>query len=64
MTTSREQNLPSSSRLDALKQKHAVLSTMLDEKMKYPATSDFDLRRLKLEKLKIKEEIENIRQVS
>lgn len=31
---------------------------MIHEKMKYPTTSDFDLRKLKLEKLQIKEEME------
>jgi hypothetical protein len=63
MTTSRGHYQPQF-RLDALKAKHAALSSAIEEQRKYPATSNLDLHRLKLEKLRIKEEIENIRQAS
>ena len=64
MTAPRGHEQLYTSRLDALKARHAALSSALDEQMKYPATSDFDLRKLKIEKLKIKEKIESMRQAS
>ena len=45
-------------RLEALKTRHAALSALLDSEMKHPAPSDVALKRLKLQKLRIKEEIE------
>ena len=60
MNTSRGHQPLYSPRLDALKARHAALSNILDEQRKHPATNEFDLRRLKIEKLRIKEEIENI----
>ncbi len=45
-------------RLQALKTRHAALSAQLETEMKHPAPNEVALKRLKLEKLKIKEEIE------
>jgi hypothetical protein len=45
-------------RLQALKSRHAVLCAQLETEMKHPSASEVALKRLKLEKLKIKEEIE------
>lgn len=45
-------------RLQALKNRHAILSAQLENEMKHPAPNEVALKRLKLEKLKIKEEIE------
>lgn len=45
-------------RLQALKTRHAALSAQLETEMKHPAPNDVALKRLKLEKLRIKEEIE------
>ena len=53
-----------SNRLEALQARHAALSRTIDHEMKMPATDSLDLRKLKLEKLKIKEEIELMRKVS
>lgn len=53
-----------SNRLDALRQRHAELSRTIDHEMKSLATDPLDLRRMKLEKLKIKEEIETMQQAS
>ncbi len=47
-----------SNRLEALKARHAALSHRIDREAKMPACQEHDLRRLKLEKLKLKEEIE------
>jgi hypothetical protein len=64
MTQTRGQTNSSSNRLDALRARHTALSTDIERLMKHLSISDFDLRRLKLEKLQIKEEIEKIRQAS
>lgn len=53
-----------SNRLESLRQRHAELSRTIDQETKLPATDTLDLRRLKLEKLKIKEEIETMQQAS
>lgn len=45
-------------RLEALKNRHAALSAQLENEMKHPAASDVAMKTLKLEKLRIKEEIE------
>ena len=50
-----------SNRLEALRARHAAISSEIEEENKHLAASDLDLRRLKVEKLKIKEEIEGIR---
>lgn len=50
------------SRLEALRQRHAVLSNKVEEAHKSPSTTDFYLRQLKKQKLSLKEEIEGIRE--
>lgn len=56
-------NLQSSheARLEALKERHYVLSTKLEEEQRRPSTNDFYLRQLKKQKLMLKEQIEEIR---
>ena len=49
------------SRLEALRQRHAILSSRIEEAHKSPSTTDFYLRQLKKQKLVLKEEIEGIR---
>lgn len=44
-------------RLEALQNRHAALSAQLENEMKHPSASEVALKRLKLEKLRIKEEI-------
>ena len=55
--------LPSSqvSRINALKEKHSLLSDQIKEARKSVSVSDFYLTQLKKEKLVLKEEIEGIR---
>jgi hypothetical protein len=50
-----------SARLEALKNKHRTLSRQIDEEHKYPAANMLYLRHLKLQKLRLKEEIEEAR---
>lgn len=52
------------SRLEALRTRHSVLSSRIEEAQKSPATTDFFLRQLKKQKLMLKEEIEGIREAS
>lgn len=47
----------SQSRIDALREKHRVLSDAVCDAAKHPATTDFYLNQLKKQKLVIKEEI-------
>jgi len=49
------------SRLEALRNRHMVLSDRIDEAQKCPSTTDFFVRQLKKQKLALKEEIEGIR---
>lgn len=49
------------SRLDALRNRHSILSNRIEEAQKSPSTTDFYLRQLKKQKLVLKEEIEGIR---
>lgn len=51
-------------RIEALKRKHAALDTMLQDARRRPATSDFVIHDLKVQKLKLKDEIEEMRSVS
>lgn len=51
-------------RLSALKSKHHTLETKIHNEEKRPLPSDFLLKRLKLEKLHIKEELDKISLVS
>lgn len=53
-----------SNRLEALRARHAALSRTIEHETRLPATDALELRKLKLEKLKIKEEIELMRHVS
>ena len=64
MTLSQRQDSAISSHLDALIAKHALLSQKIDLEMKHPASNGIDLRRWKVQRLKLKEEIESIRQAS
>lgn len=49
------------SRLEALKQKHAILSMRIEEAQRSPSITDFYLKQLKKAKLILKEEIEGVR---
>lgn len=49
-------------RLQALKNRHAALCAQLETEMKHPAANEVALKRLKLEKLRIKEEIDQAAQ--
>ncbi|MEM6781204.1 MAG: YdcH family protein [Pseudomonadota bacterium] len=51
-------------RLEALKRKHAALDTMLKDARTRPAVSDFMIQDLKVKKLQVKDEIEEIRRAS
>lgn len=51
-------------RLEALKRKHSALDNMLQDARRRPAVSDFVIQDLKVQKLKVKDEIEEIRRVS
>lgn len=59
--TARALSSSRSARLNALKKKHAILSTRLEDAQKSPSTNDFFLRQIKKEKLVLKEQIEGIR---
>ena len=50
------------SRLEALRNRHSLLSSRIEEAQKSPSTTDFFLRQLKKQKLMLKEEIEGIRE--
>lgn len=54
----------SSARIEALKIKHKTLSHKIELELNRPSFSDAELSALKREKLKIKEQIEGIRQAS
>lgn len=56
--------LSQESRLEALKGKHSLLSSRIEDAQKSPSTTDYYLRHLKKQKLKVKEEIESIGVVS
>jgi len=48
-------------RLDALKERHASLETRISEEDHRPSPDTQELTRLKLEKLRLKEEMERLR---
>ena len=48
-------------RLNALQEKHAMLSSRIEEAQHSLSTTDFYLRQLKKQKLILKEEIEGLR---
>ncbi|MEM7650663.1 MAG: YdcH family protein [Pseudomonadota bacterium] len=49
------------SRLEALRNRHAILSDKVEDAQKSPSVNDFYLRQLKKQKLALKEEIHGIR---
>lgn len=53
-----------SNRLAALRARHAELSKTLDQESRLPSVDDLELRRLKLEKLRIKDQMEFLSQAS
>ncbi|MGE0699278.1 MAG: YdcH family protein [Hyphomicrobiaceae bacterium] len=46
--------------LAELSEKHRVLDRRIEQEMSRPASSDHEIMRLKLEKLRLKEEIEKL----
>ncbi len=50
----------STSRIEALRAKHASLKSRIESEQRLPSTTDFYLRQLKKQKLLLKEEIERI----
>lgn len=46
--------------LAELAEKHRVLDRKIEQEMSRPATADHEIMRLKLEKLRLKEEIEKL----
>lgn len=54
----------SSARVEALKAKHKFLSQKIETEQSRPFVSENQISQLKREKLKIKEEIEGIREAS
>jgi len=52
------------SRINALRQKHRILSNQLDQARKNISVSDFYLKQLKKQKLFLKEQIEGLRDVA
>jgi len=48
-------------RLDALKERHAALETRITEEDQRPRPDSETLTRLKIEKLRVKEEMESLR---
>ena len=55
---------PSGARIEALKAKHKSLSQKIEQEQSRPFISEYQIGELKREKLKIKEEIEGIREAS
>ena len=53
----------SSSRIEVLRQKHAVLSTTIEKTQFLPSTKDHDLSQLKKRKLALKQEIQDMQRV-
>lgn len=51
-------------RLDSLKERHASLEMRIAQEDRRPRPDDTELGRLKLEKLKLKEEMERLRGVT
>lgn len=49
-----------SSRLEELRRKHQRLSDKVEEAQRSPSTDDLEIRSLKVQKLRLKEEIERI----
>lgn len=51
-------------RLEALQARHMAVNTELEEEQKHSSVSDESLRRLKAEKLKLKDEIEEQKRIA
>ncbi len=51
-------------RLEALRARHASLSYMIESEQGQPSSNDWHLRDLKVKRLRLKEEIEGIRDAS
>ena len=51
-------------RLEALRQKHTALDRKVKEVQRRPSVSDFEIHVLKAEKLKIKDEMELLKEAS
>ena len=49
-----------SSHLQELKRKHQILSDEVEEAQRAPSTSDLHIKKLKKQKLRLKEEIERL----
>lgn len=49
-----------SSHLEELRRKHQTLSAKVEEAQRSPSTDDLEIKSLKIQKLRIKEEIERI----
>ena len=48
--------------LDELTQRHRALKRRIEQEMARPGSDDIEIKRLKLEKLKLKDEIERLQQ--
>ena len=57
MQTSRGYVSVQNPHIEALRARHAMLAQRIDDAMKHPSTDDLALRMLKLQKLKLKDEI-------
>ena len=55
---------PHSARLEALRKKHQKLSYKIENEQRHYILNDVEIKALKLEKLRVKEEIEGIREAS
>ena len=58
----RRQMMAITAHLAELAEKHRVLEERIDQAVARPSTDDIEIRRLKQEKLKLKDEIERLRQ--
>ena len=64
MSEERELSGAMKNRLEALQTRHAQITRRLEEGFKHPAFTDTEMRRLKSEKLKLKDEMEELRRAS
>jgi hypothetical protein len=64
MVIQRDSASTPSARLEALKSKHQNLEKKIETKRLSPSVSDYEISKLKREKLLLKEQIEGIRQAS
>lgn len=49
------------SRIQALRNKHAIINSRIEEAQRSPSAADFHIRQLKKQRLQIQEEIESFR---